>query len=423
MTSRLITVNSFIKMNAYCENQIKRKRKAILQLLLYQRFVKKNFSEESWKEMIREAIGDDEDLQKELVVQVSIFGTLNEALSWAHFYNVEEEHWSYNMQMMHQNPEKEKFYQETISPKQDFWNNVQVPEIKPVEYYTLSLPFTCIRIIDSEDSFKQFLTTGIQNVRVVGIDCEWKLTFDLQEETLAIMQIASRKNVFIFDVANIGQLFPHLWQELGQHLFRNPNILKIGFDLTHDFLMIQNSIRQLHFSPKQDGFLDLSSLWKSVQKVDKVKFPYGVEGGGGLSSLVNQCLGHPLDKSEQLSNWEKRPLRETQLVYAALDAYCLIQVYDVMKTCCEEVNFPFEDKCRELMTSEETPKNEVKKQNRKKPKHPRQPPLSYVSSKCEHLFADDGDDYNDIDEQSGFLSDENIDFDCEAGPPVQKPGT
>lgn len=38
----------------------------------------------------------------------------------------------------------------------------------------------------------------------------------------------------------------------------------------------------------------------------------------GLSLLVRHVLGKPLDKREQLSNWEKRPLREEQILYAGL---------------------------------------------------------------------------------------------------------
>lgn len=38
----------------------------------------------------------------------------------------------------------------------------------------------------------------------------------------------------------------------------------------------------------------------------------------GLSELVYQCLGFPLDKREQYSNWERRPLRKSQLIYAGI---------------------------------------------------------------------------------------------------------
>lgn len=41
-------------------------------------------------------------------------------------------------------------------------------------------------------------------------------------------------------------------------------------------------------------------------------------GPRGLSLLVQQVLGKPLDKTQQLSNWDRRPLSEEQLIYAGV---------------------------------------------------------------------------------------------------------
>jgi len=42
-----------------------------------------------------------------------------------------------------------------------------------------------------------------------------------------------------------------------------------------------------------------------------------LEKSSGLSELVRLCFGKPLDKSEQISNWENRPLRQSQIIYAS----------------------------------------------------------------------------------------------------------
>ncbi len=66
--------------------------------------------------------------------------------------------------------------------------------------------------------------------------------------------------------------------------------------------------------------------------------PKSEEKATGLSELVRLCFGKPLNKSEQISNWEKRPLRASQITYAALDAYCLIEVFEYIKSRLRDMN-------------------------------------------------------------------------------------
>lgn len=77
-------------------------------------------------------------------------------------------------------------------------------------------------------------------------------------------------------------------------------------------------------------------------------FPYGKNESftnRNLSKLVELSLGKKLNKTDQFSNWEKRPLRESQITYAALDAYCLLEVYDALAKQCDRLNISFYDIC------------------------------------------------------------------------------
>ena len=47
-----------------------------------------------------------------------------------------------------------------------------------------------------------------------------------------------------------------------------------------------------------------------------------------LSILSENILGFPLDKRMQKSDWERRPLLYDQILYAALDAYVLLLLYE-----------------------------------------------------------------------------------------------
>uniref|UniRef100_A0A914QTD9 3'-5' exonuclease domain-containing protein n=1 Tax=Panagrolaimus davidi TaxID=227884 RepID=A0A914QTD9_9BILA len=58
----------------------------------------------------------------------------------------------------------------------------------------------------------------------------------------------------------------------------------------------------------------------------------------GLASVCARVLGKKLDKSEQCSVWDRRPLRKTQLRYAALDAFCILMILDKFLNYCKQKN-------------------------------------------------------------------------------------
>lgn len=91
-------------------NLVKRRNEGAVQFILYKKFIEKAFSDESYKEMIQEAVGNDEEMQKELVYQVCSFNELNEALRWAHFYNISRDAWPYGLRIFEENPEGDRYF-------------------------------------------------------------------------------------------------------------------------------------------------------------------------------------------------------------------------------------------------------------------------------------------------------------------------
>lgn len=80
---------------------------------------------------------------------------------------------------------------------------------------------------------------------------------------------------------------------------------------------------------------------------------------------MHKCMGAELDKSDQFSNWEKRPLRESQLLYAALDAFCLIEIFDVLKAATEQTGAVFDDLIFQAMNKSSKERKQRRKTGQK----------------------------------------------------------
>lgn len=93
-----------------------------------------------------------------------------------------------------------------------------------------------------------------------------------------------------------------------------------GFGIAHDMTIIRKNLVALSsVKTYGQGYLDLKDLWNKL--VDDCNFVFPYKGnpkftGKSLSKLVELCFGQKLNKSDQFSNWESRPLRDSQIIYA-----------------------------------------------------------------------------------------------------------
>ncbi|XVF05976.1 hypothetical protein REPUB_Repub06bG0008100 [Reevesia pubescens] len=158
-------------------------------------------------------------------------------------------------------------------------------------------------------------TCHIEGSKVVGLDCEWKPNYvkGRKPNKVSIMQIASDKMVFIFDLIKLYKDVPDVLDDSLTRILRSPGILKLGYNFQCDVKQLAQSYRDLECFKCYNMLLDIQNLFKERQ--------------GGLSGLAEKVLGVGLNKTRRNCNWEQRPLTRNQLEYAALDAAVLIHIF------------------------------------------------------------------------------------------------
>ncbi|XP_022719509.1 uncharacterized protein LOC111277364 isoform X2 [Durio zibethinus] len=155
----------------------------------------------------------------------------------------------------------------------------------------------------------------IEGSKVVGLDCEWKPNYvkGSKPNKVSIIQIASDKKVFIFDLIKLYKDVPDVLDNCLIRILQSPRILKLGYNFQCDVKQLARSYGDLECFKCYNMLLDIQNIFK--------------EPRGGLSGLAEKILGAGLNKTRRNSNWEQRPLTRNQLEYAALDAAVLIQIF------------------------------------------------------------------------------------------------
>ncbi|XP_033271081.1 exonuclease mut-7 homolog isoform X2 [Orcinus orca] len=212
------------------------------------------------------------------------------------------------------------------------------------DYYQLPIPREHLHFLASWEDLARHQEELLQPGQVVGMDLEWRPSFGAGGRPRAsLMQVAVEGRVFLLDLPQLsspaGGQAPQAFFRLVSRLLADPSITKLGYGLAGDLRSLGASCPALAQAEKQlRGSVDLLQVHRQMRAADRpAPGVDGAAGPRGLSLLVQQVLGKPLDKVQQLSNWDRRPLCEGQLVYAAADAYCLLEVY--WAVCREPARF------------------------------------------------------------------------------------
>ncbi|KAM3319762.1 hypothetical protein P3S67_006962 [Capsicum chacoense] len=199
-----------------------------------------------------------------------------------------------------------------------------------------------IHLVSSPNSPEfSHLTHSLTHSSLIGLDAEWKpnQTHHSTFPTVSLLQIACQLTgpdnssvespVFLVDLDSIP--LQSIYQ-LIKDVFVSTNVLKLGFRFKQDLVYLSSTFCAHGCEPgfdRVEPFLDITSIYNTLQprqagrKLSKQT--------KSLATICQEVLGISLSKELQCSDWSQRPLTEEQMQYAAVDAHCLILIFEVFK--------------------------------------------------------------------------------------------
>ena len=164
-----------------------------------------------------------------------------------------------------------------------------------------------IEILTSKDNI-QAAINDLKNYDLIGFDTETKPTFVKGPlNPPSIMQLACDDKVYIFQLDN-DEIFKQL-----SLILSNKNITKCGVSVDRDLIEL------MYLSPFDPiSFVDLGNVARENE------IPHH-----GLRGLVAMFLKHRISKGSQTSDWSRISLSDSQISYAATDAWVSLELFKI----------------------------------------------------------------------------------------------
>jgi len=155
------------------------------------------------------------------------------------------------------------------------------------------------------------LAQELLSKKVVAIDTEADSFYHYFDKT-CLVQIATRQQTYLLDPLALGG--PAELAPLGP-LLASPDVRKIFHAAEYDIYVL-----------KRDCHFNFANLFDTMVSAQLLGYP-----SIGLAALAERHFGVSLPKDEQRSDWSVRPLRDTQLTYAAADVTYLIPLAEKLE--------------------------------------------------------------------------------------------
>ena len=150
----------------------------------------------------------------------------------------------------------------------------------------------------------------LKNQHIVGVDTETRPSFRKGvTHKVALLQIATSDTCFLFRLNRIGM--PASLRD-----FLMSDVLKIGLSLKDDFMVLRRR-RDMH--AEKGNWIELQDYVKR----------FGIEDRS-LQKIFANLFEQKISKAQRLSNWEAETLTESQINYAATDAWACVEIYNCL---------------------------------------------------------------------------------------------
>jgi len=150
----------------------------------------------------------------------------------------------------------------------------------------------------------------LKTQQIVGVDTETRPSFKRgMTHKVALLQIATSDVCFLFRLNRIG--IPKSFQD-----FLMSDTLKVGLSLKDDFMMLH---RRKDVHAEEGNWIDLQDYVGRFGMDDR-----------SLQKIYANLFGKKISKSQRLSNWEAESLTESQMNYAATDAWACVEIYNCL---------------------------------------------------------------------------------------------
>ena len=169
---------------------------------------------------------------------------------------------------------------------------------------------------------KKDLTKAISEIKqnkVIAVDTEFLRSSTYYAKT-CLIQIASKNFIYLIDPIALKNI-----EELGV-IFAQKKILKLFFSLKQDIEVLKHSF---NFTLK--NVLDVQIA------LNLLKYRYMMSYG----DFVESFFAIKLDKELRRFDWQKRPIDQKHLIYAANDVYFLLIIYDFLEHTLDKKELKF----------------------------------------------------------------------------------